>query len=456
MYSLRVTGTENCSVADSAVFDRAVDQLTLECWVYLISASPSSEELMEKTNQYGMRIDVSGHLTITLDTTGGGWQGESGTNENWIANSWHHLAVCYDNDNNIAQGWVNGIRVMMTTSRWNGSFPLEDSGSNAFQVGGSNNDMYISEMRVSSVARYTGSRIRVPKDRFENDVNTLALWHMDEGTGTVVKDYSGNSLAMDFAAPSSDPNWSVGGMVPKWVGVKPRIALAPLPIDVRIIPVEKNIGTTYRFLFDSPPDDSSLPNGWTRVTGSTQLKTNTTYGVWLGSSASVYYHWDKGVGSEDMWCETFIGAIDSSGAAFAASGPCVRMQEDGGCYYFRQNAGGNLNLERVNGAGSFQWGKNVAHTATVGDRIRLEIRTVGGTANLRGYVNGVLVIEVNESSVNDADAVSPLRGSNAGLYFNQSDRVIGLNEWSAGSLSKKVDAPFLVALPDVAKVEKPW
>ncbi len=48
----------------------------------------------------------------------------------------------------------------------------------------------IDEVRFSNIARY--SEDFTPTDHFENDKNTLALYHFDEGTGDVLKDASGN------------------------------------------------------------------------------------------------------------------------------------------------------------------------------------------------------------------------------------------------------------------------
>eukprot|EP00913_Durusdinium_trenchii_P028382 g26610.t1 len=48
----------------------------------------------------------------------------------------------------------------------------------------------IDEVRISNVARYTKNF--TPEKRFKNDKHTLALYHFDEGSGTVLKDSSGN------------------------------------------------------------------------------------------------------------------------------------------------------------------------------------------------------------------------------------------------------------------------
>lgn len=72
----------------------------------------------------------------------------------------------------------------------------------------------VREIHVSSVARYQESFIP-PKQRFEPDEHTLALYHCDEGQGEILKDSSGNRydgrihgaswIRLDDDAPSPEP-----------------------------------------------------------------------------------------------------------------------------------------------------------------------------------------------------------------------------------------------------------
>lgn len=64
------------------------------------------------------------------------------------------------------------------------------SGTAMFKIGENFSGM-IDEVRVSSVARYPTTFL--PKRRFEPDPDTLALYHFDEGAGTVLKDSSGKN-----------------------------------------------------------------------------------------------------------------------------------------------------------------------------------------------------------------------------------------------------------------------
>ena len=48
----------------------------------------------------------------------------------------------------------------------------------------------IDELRISSTARY--SEGFTPEDSYQPDEHTLALYHFDDGTGSVLNDSSGN------------------------------------------------------------------------------------------------------------------------------------------------------------------------------------------------------------------------------------------------------------------------
>jgi hypothetical protein len=106
---------------------------------------------------------------------------------------WTHVAGVYVN-----RSWtlfVNGQRQKLALS------PIVHVPSSApFLLGG---HMYdgrfasplkgqLREVRVSRVARYDRDRDFTPARRFVSDKDTLALYHFDEGEGTVLKDSSGN------------------------------------------------------------------------------------------------------------------------------------------------------------------------------------------------------------------------------------------------------------------------
>jgi hypothetical protein len=63
----------------------------------------------------------------------------------------------------------------------------------------------LAEIRVSDIARYAAS-FTPQTVNFTTDGNTVALYHLDEGTGQVLNDSSGNNRHGAFGSPP--PLWS--------------------------------------------------------------------------------------------------------------------------------------------------------------------------------------------------------------------------------------------------------
>ncbi len=97
-----------------------------------------------------------------------------------------NIAVIYKG--NVAQIYVNGHKKGKMNFK-----ELDILTDGPFSIGWVSNQNFkgsIDEVRFSNIARY--SEDFTPTDHFENDKNTLALYHFDEGTGDVLKDASGN------------------------------------------------------------------------------------------------------------------------------------------------------------------------------------------------------------------------------------------------------------------------
>ena len=76
---------------------------------------------------------------------------------------------------------------------------------------------WIDEMRISTVLRYSGDFSRPDKVNLTTDVNTVALYHFDEGIGSLITDYSA------AAGGESHGNLKYGGVIngPDWVRFQP-------------------------------------------------------------------------------------------------------------------------------------------------------------------------------------------------------------------------------------------
>jgi hypothetical protein len=99
--------------------------------------------------------------------------------------------------------------------------PSDSNGTLAFGRAGASNGEYftglIDEVRLSNIARYTGTSFTPQTTPFSSDANTVGLWHMDEGTGQDVNDSSSNGrdgvLGTSAGAEASDPAWSTDSPV---------------------------------------------------------------------------------------------------------------------------------------------------------------------------------------------------------------------------------------------------
>jgi len=127
-------------------------------------------------------------------------------------NTWYHVAITRDSANAI-RIFINGVLRGTAT----GTAAPSSTGFGPFNIGeaGEAADEYfpgfLDEIRVSSVARYTGN-FTPQTARFATDANTVALYHLDEGVGQTLNDASGNGrtgfLGLSSATEAIDPTWS--------------------------------------------------------------------------------------------------------------------------------------------------------------------------------------------------------------------------------------------------------
>jgi hypothetical protein len=127
---------------------------------------------------------------IVVSTTGGTNAG--GTSWNAVGlGEWVHVAAVYDL--NEWRTYVNGVMTQGENASGSTEAALNPLRFGRRGGAGSNNNWFcgrIESVRISNIARYSGSFI--PPTVFENDLNTAGLWLMDEASGSVVHDASGN------------------------------------------------------------------------------------------------------------------------------------------------------------------------------------------------------------------------------------------------------------------------
>lgn len=154
--------------------------------------------------------------------SGGSWN-TIRTTSNIGDNAWHHIAVTRSISTGQVQIWVDGISEASgtyDTTDW--SYPAGHvvgiGQDNEYLVIGTEKhdvgfgyDGEIDELRISDVVRYSSGF--TPVRRFESGSNTVGLYHVDAGTGTVL---------LDSATVSGSPTpgeFLVGGTPtgPVWV-----------------------------------------------------------------------------------------------------------------------------------------------------------------------------------------------------------------------------------------------
>jgi hypothetical protein len=144
---------------------------TLELFVY--NASPSGQILV-KSAGIGLAL-ASGNLKLTLGTSAGASDIANGVGNIALTGStWVHIAVSFTGTAYVF--CMNGSVVSTTTS----ALPIAPATWTALALGSTSSSWngYIDNLRVSSVARYTGSYV-VPNMLFQCDAQTVCVHHFD-------------------------------------------------------------------------------------------------------------------------------------------------------------------------------------------------------------------------------------------------------------------------------------
>jgi len=134
---------------------------------------------INETGYLGAGVSPDGTFNNTV------WLGDN-SNCTIPTNQWHHIALVKTGSNLYL--YLNGNRVATRTLTQVGGLPnipirlgdLDDSNETMNGV--------IDELRISKIARYTGTTYNIPTAEFVVDTNTVGLWHFNEGTGTKTYD----------------------------------------------------------------------------------------------------------------------------------------------------------------------------------------------------------------------------------------------------------------------------
>lgn len=149
--------------------------------------------------------------------------------------SWHHIAVTYNAESGAMALFVDGDKEATGSVDGGGDISYPDDGlpgscgglpcstDTYLAIGSSKrNDTpdyrgYLDELRYSMGIRYTTSFAR-PTQRFEEDIDTLALYHFDDGAGSTARDSLDRSGLSRVTDSQQYPKWTTSEPFPPYSG----------------------------------------------------------------------------------------------------------------------------------------------------------------------------------------------------------------------------------------------
>jgi hypothetical protein len=159
-------------------------QLTVECWFY--PARNATETLISSAEGAGISLEfLSSKPSISVNT-GGSYK--VGTSPDAVSlNTWHHVAATYDGSN--VRLYVDGIlkQTVACTGTVTASSQKISLGTNP-PGNSSNFQGRMSNARIWNVALGASQITDIMYNKLTDGI--VAHWKMDEGQGTVIRDYS--------------------------------------------------------------------------------------------------------------------------------------------------------------------------------------------------------------------------------------------------------------------------
>ncbi len=179
-------------VPDDPTLDGGARDLTVEAWIWFDQVTSNCMTIARKGTASSSTYDYWLHKNMgPADSLY--WASNSGYSViGWSAvgpGQWYHYAGVYDAGSGSASIYLNGTQ-WATSAASTPTSNNEDVLIGMDWDSGCGMDGVIDEVRISSSVRYTGAFS--PATSFSADADTLALWHFDEYTGSVVYDSSGN------------------------------------------------------------------------------------------------------------------------------------------------------------------------------------------------------------------------------------------------------------------------
>jgi len=128
----------------------------------------------------------------------------------------HHVAITFNATNQTLTIYVDGQRQVTTTGNYN---PVTGPGGplyfGRFNPGGRYWTGVLDDVRISNVARYSGASFTPPTRSLTTDANTLALWNLDEGSGTTTTDATCKGFTGTLEGGNNSlPSWTLVSVAP--------------------------------------------------------------------------------------------------------------------------------------------------------------------------------------------------------------------------------------------------
>ena len=188
--ALVLDGDDDYAQAEDApeleVGDETGESLTAEAWVNFASLNYYNGHIIEKPDSYllhARRYYDSFHRNV-FDCWGLSLPGYGGREICFwpsYRSGWYHMALVFNQETGDVWVYINGKR----TSIGLHPVPTLRNSIEGLKVGEGLIGA-LDEVRISDVARYTGSTYTLPTFPFECDEHTRALWHLDEFEGATI------------------------------------------------------------------------------------------------------------------------------------------------------------------------------------------------------------------------------------------------------------------------------
>lgn len=187
-HALAYDGAPDCALADLS--KDPPTSFTVEAWLRGDpEAFAAMRPLMLWHNVFELSENAEGQVIFTVGPDGVGASHPFSVMDGVL----HHVAGTYDGADGTVRLYVDGAQVGVSGAA---AF-MGEAKDDQLQVGCAKDETeafygVLDELRVSSVVRYTDD-FELPSGDYEEDADTMLLFHLDEGTGSTAASAAGGA-----------------------------------------------------------------------------------------------------------------------------------------------------------------------------------------------------------------------------------------------------------------------